>query len=94
MRVVLHFGLVEFSQNDYFVYGFGELPASEDQKMWPDGCCCVSVSLGGWVANVAAVLPAHFFGGPDLEIFALFFFKDVAITVAGVLSPSSEHDDV
>lgn len=82
LRVVLQFGLVEFSQNNYFVYGFGELPTSEDQKMWSNGCCCVSVSLCWWVSNVAPVLPAHFFGGPDLEVLALLLLQDVLVTVA------------
>ena len=52
------------------------------------------ISLRWRVADVCAILPAHFLGRPNLEVLALLLLQDVAITVARVLGPASEHDDV
>ena len=76
------FVLIELSQHNDLMISLRELPATKDQQMGADGSGCVSVSLCRRITDVLAILPAHFFRAPDLEIFALFLLEDVFISVA------------
>ena len=62
--------------------------------MRADGSRCVTVPLRWRISNILSILPAHFFSAPNLKVFALLFFKDVAISVTRILSPTSKHDNV
>ena len=86
--------MVELAENNYLVYCFREFPAAEDQHVRADCGCGVAVALGGRVADVLSELPLHFFGGPDLEIFARFSLKDVLVSIARVLGPATKHNYV
>ena len=81
-KFVRSFILIEFSQYDDLIDCFGELPTSKYQEMGADGSCCMAITLCWGISDVLAILPAHFFGTPNLEILALLFFQNVPVTIS------------
>lgn len=62
--------------------------------MGTDGCRGVAVPLRRWVPDVLAILPAHLFRAPYLEVLTLLLLQDVSIAIARVLGPTTEHNNV
>ena len=62
--------------------------------MGADGGGGVTISLGGSISNILALLPTHFLCAPNLKVFTRLLFKDVLVSVSGALRPPSKHYDV